>query len=111
MRRLNRCGCAKTTRAPTRGWPRRSLATPEGRLRDVCSRCEAAGRDQQRRSSVLPRGVQAAATIMSEQHTVNIWHEDTTTTTGRGRHDPCVDLTCMIEYRGPAVRAKMGWSK
>ena len=29
------------------------------------------------------------ATIMSEQHTVNASHEDTTLT-GRGRHDPCV---------------------
>jgi chorismate synthase len=29
------------------------------------------------------------ATIMSEQHTVNVKHEDTTLT-GRGRHDPCV---------------------
>ena len=29
------------------------------------------------------------ATIMSEQHTVNVRHEDTTLT-GRGRHDPCV---------------------
>jgi chorismate synthase len=29
------------------------------------------------------------ATIMREQRTVNIHHEDTTIT-GRGRHDPCV---------------------
>ena len=29
------------------------------------------------------------ATIMREQNTVNIYHEDTTIT-GRGRHDPCV---------------------
>jgi chorismate synthase len=29
------------------------------------------------------------ATIMSEQHTVNVRHEDTTIA-GRGRHDPCV---------------------
>ena len=29
------------------------------------------------------------ATIMSEQNTVNVRHEDTTLT-GRGRHDPCV---------------------
>ena len=29
------------------------------------------------------------ATIMTEQHTVNIRHEDTTLS-GRGRHDPCV---------------------
>ena len=49
------------------------------------------------------------ATIMSEQHTVNVRHEDTTLT-GRGRHDPCVlpRAVAMVEAMAALVFADHG---
>jgi chorismate synthase len=46
------------------------------------------------------------ATIMSEQHTVSIHHEDTTLR-GRGRHDPCVlpRAVAMVEAMTALVLA------
>ena len=46
------------------------------------------------------------ATIMSEQHTVSVHHEDTTLR-GRGRHDPCVlpRAVAMVEAMTALVLA------